>query len=289
MGWLEYSLLRAICLAASNIFDKVLLSKIRVAPSILLLQSGVFDFLVITVLISFYGAPSVTYQTALIGIMAGLFFFIALWLYFEAVEREEVSRIIPLFYLDTIAIAFLSRQYLSEHLSLIEISGVICLLIGAITLGYSPTAKFKWRVGAWYALASGGVYALDAVLEKYLLQTHDVFTVFILARLGGVLGSFLAIPKAFRSMRETSIKTFFLPALASETLYMAGIYFSTMAMFKGSATLANAVSASAPFFVLAFAYVLSTKFPKLLEEDNSSFLKRLAATTVMFAGILLLS
>src|SRR3989344_2514990 len=114
MLWILFSLLSALCYATEGVVNKYLLSKLIKKPIILLMVISVLGFFISVVIYFFNGFSKMSNLNLALALFAGIIYTFASWFYFEAIKIEEISRVVPLIFLNPLFIALLSFIFLNE-------------------------------------------------------------------------------------------------------------------------------------------------------------------------------
>gem|GEM_PF-1989750 len=77
------------------------------------------------------------------GLLLGPAYLLSLWLYYEGMNREEVSRFVPTLSVDTVIVAVLSFIFLGERLAPIDYAGILSVVAGAIVLSTDDISLSK--------------------------------------------------------------------------------------------------------------------------------------------------
>lgn len=281
MEWIVFSVLAAVVWAAVNIVDKYILTRLIRKPVIFLMILGLVG-LIFSVLIYFFkGLQDLNPLNIYIALLAGLFYLLMCYFYFKAAQIEEISRVVPLLYIDSLFVMLLAFVFLDEVFTPIKYAAIILLIAGAFILSYNGISKGKALL---LMLLSAICLALNHVLTKYLLGFADFWTIFSWSRVGVVIALlpvfFYYYKDLFGTLKRG--KVFCLLSL-NETLNALGILLITIAASYGYITLVNALSSLQPLFVLIFAFFISIYYPKILREElgKATFVKLLGIIFVL--------
>jgi len=168
------------------------------------------------------------------------------------------------------------------------------LVFGAIIISLKNIHKFKLSGSFWLMVVSSFSFAVYAVITKYLLGAADYWTVFSYIRIGVFIAIIPIIYFNFSELiffvKKSGKRISGLVSL-NETIRLSGGLFITIASSTGSVTLANALAAIQPFFVLFFTIILSVFYPQIIKEENgkSAVVTKLFAITLMFIGAILIT
>lgn len=286
------TLLAQLVWGVGNVVDKYNLTKWIKQPMVALLGFGFFGAVASILVFVFRGFSHISIGLLILALALGLIYAIANYYYFTAIKAEEVSRVIPLFYLDPLVIAVLSAVFLGEVFSLAKYAGVVLLVLGAILISYKKSLGFKFSKGALVALTAMMFYAVYDLLLKFLVGRADPWTVFAYVRLGTFLS---LLPLFFVYRRPVLALAKQAKGLAAVTLSnilgFLGILFFTLAISTGYVTLAASLSALQPLTVLLITVGLSILYPSFFKEEQNKkvFAQKLLAVILMIIGALLVT
>ncbi len=293
-NWILLSLLTALLMALVAVIDRYVLVNLVKSALAPLAMLGVIGLVPSLAILALKGRSGLGGTGILLGLAAGLAFLAMGYFYFRAAQVEEISRVIPLYYLSPAMVAVLAPFLVGESLAAGKYFGVALLIAGAALislrwpLGLRPGGAARLMVLAAAALAA---YSLAT---KHLLSSADYWTVFALSRLGMFLGIVPIALKHRRVLRaEVSGRRGRDTALfmaGNEALAMAASFIFTLAASLGPISIVNALSSTQPFFVLALSLVLTRFRPGLLKEERGLAATglKVAAILIMFAGLILI-
>ncbi|HKZ50073.1 MAG TPA: EamA family transporter [Candidatus Nanoarchaeia archaeon] len=294
--WAVLSILAAFLWAITNAVDKFVYSKwIKhqhvFAPALILAPISL-----ITAFIIYFtqGFAQLSFIHLLLALFSGAVFAVLIILYIKAVQIEEVSRVIPLFYLAPAFTAIMAALFLSEVFAAIDYIGIALLMLGAILISTRSLKQISLGKAFWLMFLAALFWAISLVVTKYLLNFTDYWTIFAYAR----IGTFLSISPLFffyfkdlvATLKEHGAKVVTVIGL-SESLSLSATLSITIASAVGFVTLVNALAAVQPFFILAIAAALSIFYPKILKEDvdKKTIALKLIAITIIFIGAMIIT
>ena len=292
--WAVLSVLYAFCMAMVNMMDKFVLSRWRLKPIVLLLILGLTGLVPAPVIFVTRGFSPLSWKIVLTAGAAGFFYVLMSALYFLAARSEEISRVVPLFYLSPLFVSVLAWVFLGERLGAGEYAGILLLMAGAILINSRPGALFRPGKAFRLMILAAFVLALYMIAVKQALKGSDFWTAFALVRLWTFI---LLIPWLIRrrsdlkaAVRDHGLKVIGVMS-ANEIFALAATLCSVAAVSLGPVTLVTALNSLQPFFVLVFALLLSRFLPGVLKEETgaSTVLLKLASIALMFAGALLIT
>lgn len=292
--WAFFSILAAFCWSISNTIDKLVLTKWVRKPLTPVIISGVIWLVVSPIVYLVYGFSYLSYFNIFLAVLTGILTILLYIFYFKAMQIEEASRIIPLFYLAPFFILILAAIFLNEIFSPIKYLGIFLLIVGAILISTKKLSKISFGKAFWWMVLAAGFSAVNAILTKYLLNSANFWTIFGYKGVGMAIGSisvaFFYFPDLMETVKRHGKKAI-IAMSASETLTVIGILFTIIAMSVGYVTLVNALSSVQPFFVLLITVLLSIFFPSILKEEinKSTIFLKLSAIILMFIGAILIT
>lgn len=292
--WVIFSILAALCWTIVNIVDKYVLTKWVKQPFVVII---IFEFIGLLAGIIVYfsrGLSPLSNFNIFLAILTGIFYLLMAIFYVKAVKIEEISRIIPLFYLSPLFILLFAGIFLGEIFTPLKYLGIFLLVIGAILISSKNLSKISFSKAFQLMMLSVLFLSLNQLLTKYLLNSADYWTIFAYERIGAAIGLiplvYIYLPDLIDTVKEHG-KRVVMAISVNETLNLFGVLFITIAVSVGYVTLANALSSIQPFFVLLFALILSRFYPSILKEEISKstvFLKSIAVI-LMFVGAILIT
>jgi len=297
ISWLYLALLASSIWALSNILDKIIISKRFFTPFLFLVAVGFIGGTIGGIFLTLQGGQAFLLPRAVVfgSIVAGIIYFVGVSLYFKALLTEEVSRVIPMFFLTPVIVLVIATTFLGEILKLREYAGISMLVGGAILISLRKGLRPKISKALWIMLMAGFFFALSEVYTKYLLQFTDYWNIFALTRMGTLIGAIFLLVM-FRSTfmegwkRVKKKSSVYLVGL-SESLNLLGIFFFTVALSSGKVSLVSALHGTQPFFTLFFAILLSVITPEILKEEYGvgTLLLKIVSIILITGGTFLLT
>ncbi len=294
MTWILFSILTALTWAMVNIIDKYVLTKWIKWPVVPVMILGVVGLAFSAVIYLLHGFEPMTTAQILWAFASGFFYILMIYFYFKAVQIEEISRVIPLFYLGPLFILVLAAIFLGESLSPNAYAGVVLLVLGSILISFKGSIRVSFGKAFWLVMLSAFTFAISQVITEYLLESVDYWTIFSYSRIGVFLilvPIFLMHGKLFfRMLKEKGTKAVAVVSF-NEVLNMMGLLFLTIAASIGYITVVNALSSLQPLFVLLLTIFISVFYPKILKEElgKSTLILKFVSVAMMITGVVLVS
>ena len=292
--WFLFSVLAALVWAIVNITDKFILSKWVKNPFVPIMILSIVGLLSSLFIYLFKGFSTLSYSNIILAFIAGIFYIFAILFYFKAVKIEEISRVVPLFYLTPLFVLILATIFIGEIFPISKYLGIFLLIIGAVSISSRSFTKFKLGKGFWLMFLASFALSINAVITKYLLEFADFWTVFSYVRIGTIfaLGPivYFNYKELIVTVKENGNKVIGIISL-NELLNLIGILLITIAMSIGYVTLVSATSAIQPLFVFLFAIIFSSFFPKILKEElkGSIIIIKVIAIILIIVGTILVT
>jgi len=293
-SWILYSLLSALFLAVVNIVDKYVITNLVKKPLTLVIFVAAMGLIPALVIFAFHGFRGLPGPNYVLAFLAGAASLLMSLFYFQAARIEEISRLVPLFYVTPIFVSVFAWLFLGEVFPPQKYAGVLLLVAGAILVSAKKSSGFLPGKSFRLLILAAIFYAAYLVLSKHLLKTADFWTVFAVIRTSMFVTMmpvfFAGISRHLGYFKQQNSKAIALVAF-NELLALLGSLLAVVAASTGPITLVNALTSVQPFFVLVLALFLSAAWPHLLKEEVSSKIVALkfVAILLMAAGAALIT
>jgi drug/metabolite transporter (DMT)-like permease len=274
-----------------NVIDKVSVTKIVKRPIGLL-----YIYLTFSVLAGFAVSPLATnplawhdaYRFAVVAISYTL----AMFFYFWAMQKDEPSRVVPLYALVILFLSVFSAIFLGEIFNFATYVAIFLLIIGTvgITSRGNITSVFRSRALGLMILSSL-CYATAYALIKSLLNTYTPYDVFVYQRLFIGLIGLLALPFVFRQLqaivRAIPKKKLIGVSVISELLGESGGLLFVIASSVWYVTLVETVVNIEFVFVFIWGLVVTKFWPRLYTEnvDKKVIFQKAVSIALIIIGI----
>lgn len=285
MTWLLLAIGGHIANAAAFLVDKMLLSQaFKRSATYAVLMGGVSTIVVI----ASPWVPAWPDRSLFPFILTfGGCFVFALWAFFEAMRREEASRVVPIVGALVPLFTLLGESlFLGGQLSSRELIGFLFLVVSTVlfTRGSQARTSVTWSVMGFSALAAF-LFASASLSGKYAFDHAPFIGVLILSRLCGfVTALFIALIAGAATRAE--IRTVFFPAkkkarkqfslgttafaVIGQLLGGAGFICVHLAMIQGSAAIVNSLQAVQYGILVLLAWIGGSRLRKILQEETST-------------------
>jgi len=293
MPWFVLAILAAAIWGIVNILDKYILDKLVKNPIVSFLISTPIIFMIGVLLFFIKGVDPLSPGNLILALSCGICSGLLNIFYFKAAKIEEISRVVPIFYLAPILVAILAAIFLGEIFKPAIYLGIILLIVGTILISTRNIFKIKFNKAFGWMLISAFFFAIFAILVKYLLQFTDYWTILTYSLLGIIL---VWLPVVFfyslelkEALRKNKMKLLSL-FVGTQALDITARGINFFAISLGFVSLVETLSSIQPFFVLIYSIILSLFWPKILKEEIGSriILVKLLAIVLMFIGTILI-
>lgn len=296
MPWFLFAILSAIGFGICNIFDKFILER-RIKNFLAYFVIGGFFWLVFALIILFFSPLSdISLTIILLAILTGFLMGTTWLLYFKGLTKEEVSRVVALYYLFPIFVALLARIFLKEEISFLKWLAIILAIFGAILISLKKeifSQKIKLSQAFLIILLASFIEGILETIDKYVLYKISPWNLIILGSFGFFMMSFIFFISS-KNLRKDVGQIFSNLSLFKLVLIVNFIYFLAVLSFLFAASLVPityvaAISVSQPLFLFLFTIILSLHFPRFLEEplDKKTILVKVFSITLIISGILI--
>lgn len=277
-----------------NTIDKAGVSRFIKSPALLTLIFSIVSL--VAGLVVLPSRPEWIVGVDLWWVMAsGFLYLIATLLYFIALQKEEVSRVVPLFAMTIVFLTLQSAIFLGEVFSLTTYAGIGLVIIASFILMSRKNifSSFRSR-GFGIMVASTFSYALSYVINKDLLIRYSDIQVFSFQRffigMFGVL-IFLFFIQKITHAYKTSYRRYIPVSFIGEAINAVAAFFYIAASAVWFVTLVETVASIQYVFLFLITLVISRFAPKLFKEDLSRniIIQKSVAIALMIIGIYLIS
>lgn len=295
MSWILLSILTAFFWALSNIVDKFIFTRWAIKPIVPVMFSGIIGTLIGAGIYFFRGLAEISPVNLVWAAAAAFFYLLGFVFYFKAVKAEEISRIIPMFFLTPLFIFLLATLFLGEKLTPANHAGIFLLVTGAVLISSKKSLDWRFGKGFWFMILSAASISANAVITKYLLDFADSWTIFSYTRGFWVLLFLLpVIYRKFSDLKDVAAigGTKAIGMISSSiTLNLTGGILITLATAAGSVTMVNALVSIQPLIVFALALFISAYYPHIFKEDTAKavVILKLVSILLIFTGAILIT
>ncbi len=253
---IELALLATTIFAVSGVIQKRVADKVRDArTAIFVIGFGILPLLAMYLL--YFNAMS-TYALILAAI-SGIFFMGGDFLYFDSLEKEQVSKAYSIGIVQPLLIIAFSVAVLGEHITTLEAVAGAIMIFG---LAFLDTEKRKLRIDrkltpAILGNVSWAIYWM--FLSSSIVSSGQIAAPIIVSRMVGFAAILLVFGvlkgrKTERIRRNTNIKHIVLLGAATGLLDGTGNGIWAVTVTLKSLSIASIAQLLGPFIVIAIAY-----------------------------------
>lgn len=296
--WLLLALIGHIGNALVFLSDKASIEKRVFDPRALALLAGMSNVVPFFLIPWFLRGGSVAVVGA--AVLSGALFFLSLLLYFFAVDRDEISRVVPT--IGSIAplfIFFFGFFLLGEGLSSRALAAFFLLLCGGILVEFRAVSHlFSANALRTFSLEIGAalVFAAASVLLKYSFNESDDISAFLWSRIGfagaavPLIFSFAVRQQFFSRVLHSHLRGNNVWFIGSRILGGISPLILTAAVALGSVVLVNAVQGVQYVFLFVLALLFSRRWPRIFQEHvaRDTILQKIIAIIFIMVGLFLL-
>lgn len=301
MNWFFLSLIPPTLYAMGNYIDKAILSKHLEGSGVGAIT--LFSCFLGALTLPFIGffAPDVlliTPLTASILAANGILTVLAVLSYLYAIERDDISAVVPILQL-TPVFGFVSGYFfLHETLNPLQIAGSGIIVMGAVLISLEIEREgisFKKRVLALAAL-SALLFSLSGTVFKYFALDvgywRTQFWEYVGIALIGVI-LFLVATEYRRSFLATFKKnrgTIISLNIAAEAIMVSADLIMNFATLLAPIALIYVVNSFQPVFVFLLGLLITLLFPHIIKESLSKkhVMQKVLTISMMAVGLLML-
>jgi len=300
MIWILILVLAHFFYAIVFIVDKYIISKPMPSPIVYAFWVGVLGIFILILIPLGTVIPGLDFtmpskSEVFWSLIAGVAQIVAFVFFYKALNRGEVSRIVPFVgAMTSVFVLILSSLIIKEFLTNQQIIAFVLLVLGSFVIGFKR--KHLSESNTWgLAIGAAFLFAFFWVTTKYLFLGTNFVSGLVWVRTGvAIIALTLLLSKKNRELifsktKEAKPKTtgFF---MLSRVLNAVGSLFLYFAVFLGSSvSLTNAFNGLQYVFVLIIALLLFKKIPSLKEHfGREVVLQKIIAILLICVGLGLL-
>ncbi len=298
MNWVSTAIFAASMQAVVSIIDSHLLARRMIGLKAFILVMGIIQLIYSFLLYLFFPWPtSMPFTVILAVIGAGICGATAVLITLFVLEREEVSKVIPISNTSPIFVAIIAAVMLGETIIPLQWAAIFIVVVGAMMItaeksGVTNTGRLKKPVLLLFIASLSG--AIGTVLCKYAMTYISYWNTYSMAL---TVASIEILVIAFRTAsfrqwidmprRTSSLALLVLDefmALSASVIYMRAISL-------GPVSLVSAVMTVRQVLVMVFSVILSFVLPGFLIESAGKrvLVIRFIAITLIVGGLSIIS
>ena len=288
MGWITYSLITSLLISAVTISEKHMLHD-RSSASYTAVHS-ILTCIISLPLLALAGFPSFTVVSFVAVLFVGIIASFALFLSIKSLKEMDISVTAPLFVLTPALTSLLAAVFLGEHLSLLQTTGLLVIILGTYLLQLKPhdhiltPLKRIWASPKLHLVFLAlFIYSVCSLTDRFILTRTSLtpmqyqvtvqiwFAIFHTAYLVKLRGSFKPV----------------ITALKQSTWEMHGVALLTVASRLAQATATSIAPAVGPVIAIKRSGSLFTTLVGGELFHDKFLFQRVGACGIMLIGIVL--
>lgn len=300
-AWLLVALVPPALFAVSNYIDKYLLERYfeHQGNGALLAFSALVGLAALPPILAFdRGVLDIALSDAVLIMVSGIAYLVALLPYFAAMRDEEASVAAPLFQLIPLFGYAFGYVMLGERFTAAQLGAAALIVLGGFVLSVETTPgawRFKARTFGLMAVSSA-LMALSSVMFKYFALDGSYWATSFWTYAGlGSAGLFMLafmprVRREFTSVfRSNGVGAVSLNVL-NEAVNLAGMLVLNYALLLAPVTYVFLAGAAQPLFILAYGVILTALLPRVITErlDRRVLIQKGIAVLLLIAGAFLL-
>jgi drug/metabolite transporter (DMT)-like permease len=256
------------------------------------------------VLIPFVGFSVPGFSQIVLGLFAGSLFILAIFVLYQALEKFEVSRVVPaiggILPLFTLVLVYIFSGG-RESLDFLSFMAFVFLILGSILITFEKEKKVSFKSLPLSILAAL-LFSLTFIFSKYVYLAQPFWSGFILMRMGGFLTAL-----CFLFFKDVRKEIFNPPAGKQAFSGKTGIVFLINKVLGAGAfvlqnwaialvplsslAFINALEGTKYLFLLILTSVISVKMPAIIKENISTKIirQKIIAVFLIGTGLLILA
>lgn len=290
MSWILLTVIQAAVEAISNIYDRYVLKNRVQTFETLIIFWGIFSLIMFCSPALITGSVTTHLEVILLGFTSGLLYVLAMYFYYQAVDRAEVDRIIPVLSLNPIFILLGATIFFQEFHSISQYIG-IALIIGGILINSFDRQhnKFIDKKALLFMATAALFFAIKSLLAKSL-SLEDLSPLNILFWIG-LSGFIFSLPFIFKNRKKFPHKPKeIVEQCLAGSLSVATSMLYTTAIMIGPAALVAFLQRINVFFVFVISQIIDLKHPQVLRAKfvKKAFIQKLLGVMTILIGSFLL-
>jgi len=290
MEWLLYAFLAMIFLTVVNLMDKHIVSDELRDPMLVTTVFGIGVSVLFLIVALINGLTAVPVGTALFSLLAGLCYSCALWFYYHVMQKEEVSRFVPILAMEPMFIAVIAFFAFAEKLGVMQYGAIVLIFFGAVLIshqdGRKKSVERKLRLLAFSGVA---FFVARNLIFSYVTEAVPFQSILFWLGIGGLIIPVILLMFHHPHLKKKAKKGVQHLVLNS---WLSGfaIMFFVKAIAIGQVTVVSALISTKPLLVFVVALFMSKFHPAFISEKNTrkDILKKSVAIVLIVTGGILL-
>ena len=298
MNWVIIGTLSAVTFAVVNIFDKILLVRYIKDVRTFTVMVGVIQVPMGLAVLPFYPMESHSLQAYLAAYFSGFLWGGSLCAMFLALQKVDVSVVIPVVSTSPVFVALLAVGLLGEELTIYHWGAILITVSGAVLISSKPSRTSSiTSLKKTFILLLLGTFcmAVAQVLTKVAADDMSVWNLFTLRNQGLASACVVLMFRPYmigETIRVLSQKeTAFVFFMAEGVLVFFSLLLTLWAISLAQVSLVVTVMSTRPLFVFFMSMVISLPFLHILDEslEWKTISTKVISTAMIVVGIVSIS
>tara|TARA_Y100000310_G_C20631794_1_gene789046 strand:- start:508 stop:1395 length:888 start_codon:yes stop_codon:yes gene_type:complete len=290
--WVLLALGAALLFAISNVLDKLVITKEMRDPILGTIIVGIVSFVIYSLAGLFLGEVnfSFNYLAFLVLFFASGFNLLAVFYYYKAFKRGDVSRVATLLALHPLGVLALAFVFLGERLIIGNYIGIFLIVGGALLISFNKTVSSKNKVLATvFSLLMVLFFSIRETITKFVSSDLNVASILFWFAIGNLIFALFIYlfyhPKLNKKQKKGLKHLFFVGSIGAIARVLL-----IVAITIGSVSLVTALISIRTAIVFAFAVILRNYKPELLggQMNMVVLIRRIFAIGLIIAGSFLI-
>ncbi|MCL4360312.1 EamA family transporter [Patescibacteria group bacterium] len=296
MPWYAFAAATPVLYSWAVFIDKFLIEKRIKNPIVLTSVFGMTSGLIGVLIGLIHGFQPIGLFNTLVIMAGGMLLVFYLLPYYAAIQKEDVSRVIPMYELIPVFTLGMSALFLHETLTFKQILGLFVVVIGAVTISmeHIEGSIFRPRKALWLILLSSILYGTVGIVFRYIVKDAGYWTTFSYEYIGtGIAGvALLFLPSVRRGFqKDFAALTSSLGLLAVDKACGITAQLSEgVALSLAFVPLVNTIESIQPIVMLIEGMLLTVLLPRFIRENISGgvLAHKAVSIAIIFAGLTLM-
>jgi len=288
-SWVFLAISSYFLIAVVSVIDKYLLANRARNALVYAFYVGILSSF--SAVLWIFGFSFLDQLTTILAFLAGLSWFLAIFLLYSSLIKGSVSRIVSIVGgISPIFVLVLSYIFLGEQLPALWLWAFLFLILGSILLALGKGTKLSLVL-----FASAFFFALHFFLSKLVYLETSFLNGFVWIRIGLLISALFVflIPSFRKKIAQSSLRTskkLFLFFVSNKALSATAMIILNYSIALGSVVIINALQGVQYASVFILVFFLSIFFPKIVKESFAPkiFLRKILGILLVSLGVVFL-
>ena len=295
MPWYIFAAITPIFYSVGIFIDKFLVDKQIKNPLVLTAITGTISGIIGVTIGLIVGFKFMGFSQIALILLAGILLNWYLIPYYAAIQRDDASRVIPLYQFIPIFTLTISTIFFKETLTIKQIVGMGLIIVAGILISVDKfDLRFlKPRPSFWFMMASCLMYGSVGLLFRFVSKSASYWSIFSIEYIGAGLGGLALF--ILPSVRKDFGKDSKVLRSASGLLFVDKSFSVMAQMAEGYAVtlvavpLVNIVNGIQPAIILLMGLFLTRFFPHIIKENikKEVLFQKILSIVIILVGLYL--